>query len=105
MPEIKSLEEIKEKWVRVTGQRADDYRKGIDSPKKDWAAATKAAEPAYEAGVQASIGRKAFGKGVDEAGTGKWQKKAKELGTARFAPGVAAAKEEYGKGFAPFREF
>jgi len=101
MPEIRSVSEIKEKWLRVTQARADDYRKGVANPKKDWEAGAKAAEPAYEAGVTAAIGRKAFGRGVSEAGTAKWKKKAEELGTARFGPGVAAAGPDYEKGMGP----
>ena len=101
MPEIRSIGEIKEKWLRVTQQRAPDYLAGVRSPKKDWEAGAAAAEPAYEAGVTAAIGRKAFGKGVREAGTAKWKKKAEDLGGARFAPGVAAAGPEYEKGMGP----
>ena len=101
MPEIRSVGEIREKWLRVTQQRAPDYLEGVRSPKKDWEAGARAAEPAYEAGVTAAIARKAFGKGVSEAGTGKWKKKAEELGGPRFGPGVAAAGPEYEKGMGP----
>ena len=102
MPAIKSVTQIKEKWARVTAQRSTDYADGVKSPKKDWATETKAAEGAYEEGVQAAIGRKAFGKGVDAAGTTKWQSKAIDVGVGRFPAGVTADQEDYGKGFAPF---
>jgi len=59
---IKDLSVIREKFARVTPGRAEDFRLGVETTKKDWAAETAAAEPAYAAGVQAAISRKAFGK-------------------------------------------
>lgn len=104
MPAIRDVAAIAKKWARVTPARADDYRLGVENPKKDYKTATMAAEPAYEAGVQQAIARKAFGKGVAKAGTEKWKKGAVEKGTARFGPGVAVAEPEYMKGFEPYQK-
>lgn len=104
MAKIKSTAQIAEKWSRVTPQRTEDYRSGIENPRTDWMTATAAAEATYAAGVQAAVGRKAFGAGVKRAGTSKWQSKSLQKGTSRFAEGVSLGAEDYERGFAPFRD-
>lgn len=104
MPKIRSASEVSAKWARVTPERAEDYKIGVQNPKKDWAEETAKAETNYENGVKAAITKKRFGKGVRKAGTAKWQKNAIEKGTERFGPGVAQAQESYEKGFAPYRD-
>ncbi len=97
---LKPLAEIAKKFVTRAQAASPDYEAGVKSPGKDWASETKAAEGSYQAGVQAAISRGAFGKGVAEAGTGKWQEKASTLGKQRYGPGVAQAGADFQKGFA-----
>ena len=104
MVAIKSTSESAAKWSRRAGNAGPEYEAGVKSPKKDWAAETKAAEDSYEKGVQAAISRKSFGKGVDKKGTAGWQKNAIEKGPSRFQEGVRLAQSDYEKGFAPFRD-
>ena len=101
---IRSIEHIANKFATVTPQRTEDYRIGVQNPRKDWATSTAAAESAYEVGVQLAITKKRFGKGVKAAGTETWQKGAVEKGTQRWGPGVAMAKEKYAAKFAPYRD-
>lgn len=102
--DIRSIDVIASKWAKVTPGRTEDYRFGVENPRKDWAASTAAAEGAYEGGVQAAIAKKRFGKGVKQAGTAKWAKGAIEKGTARWGPGVTIAEPNYASGFAPYRD-
>lgn len=104
MPAIKSTSSIAEKWARVTPQRAPDYESGIRNPKKDWAKTTIAANAAYKEGIQKSIAEDRFAKGVANAGTDKWQRKAIEVGPARYSQGVQVARPDYEKGFGPYRD-
>lgn len=104
MPAIRSAREISAKFIRVTPERATDYEAGVKAPKKDWATETGAASETYAEGVRAAIERGAFAAGVTKAGTGKWQRKAVELGAKRFGPGVRASQADYEKGFAPYRD-
>lgn len=104
MAEIKSIAAIADKWARVTPQRAEDYKLGIEHPKRDWEDETLAAEGNWKAGVDAAAQKGMFGKGVKLAGTSKWQKKALAVGPGRFAEGVYVAKDDYEKGFAPYRD-
>jgi len=104
MAEIKSISAIADKWARVTPQRSEDYKLGIQNPKRDWKDETLAAAGNWKAGVDAAAQKGMFAKGVSKAGTDKWQKKALAVGPGRFAEGVYASKDEYEKGFAPYRD-
>ncbi|MDP8275166.1 MAG: hypothetical protein RAO92_02055 [Candidatus Euphemobacter frigidus] len=95
---------ITEKWTRVTPQRTEDYKKGIESPRRDWESETIAAKENWKAGVDAAAAKDMFAKGVTAAGTKKWKDKALAKGPGRFAEGVYIAGPDYEKGFAPYRE-
>ena len=95
MANIKSMDRITEKWKRVAAGAGEEYRVGIENPRTDWATATKNAESSYEAGIAAAVGRKAFGKGVGKAGTGKWQAMALAKGPGRWAEGIGLSGEAY----------
>lgn len=103
MPAIRSTAEIAAKWATVTPGRAAFYKSGVQTPKKDWETETKAAEDAYELGVTNAIGRKAFGKGVDKAGTSKWKRKSVDVGAGRWGPGVRVAEPDFRAGYDPYR--
>lgn len=101
---IRSIDNIAKKWASVTPMRTEDYRAGVENPRKDWMTSTAAAESAFESGVQAAIAKKKFGKGVKKAGTETWQRGAIDKGTQRWGPGVAIAAPKYASGFAPYRD-
>ena len=104
MPQIRSTADIAEKFSRVTPMRTEDYKQGIENPKKDWEAETFKAEGAYKEGIAAAIARGAFGKGVKEAGSAKWKENTLAKGVDRWGPGVSMAGPSYEKGFAPYRD-
>jgi len=103
MTEIKSMNDIRDKWTRVTPGRAEDYKLGIQNPKRDWETETAAAEGNWKAGVDAAQAKGLFVKGVKEAGSKKWQQKALMKGPGRFAEGVYMAGDDYATGFEPYR--
>jgi len=88
MAEIKSLSAIREKWTRVTPTRTEDYRLGIENPKRDWADETEAGKVNWKMGIDAAAVKDMFAKGVRAAGTGKWRNAALRKGPGRFAEGV-----------------
>lgn len=102
MAEIKALSAVREKWARVTPMRTEDYKLGVQSPKRDWADETEAAGQNWKMGIDAAAAKDLFRKGVRKAGTGKWRDNALEKGPGRFAEGVMLAENDYEKGFAPF---
>jgi len=104
MAEIKSSSAIRDKWTRVTPGRVDDYKLGIQNPKRDWAAEAAAGKENWKAGIDAAHTNNLFEKGINAAGTKKWQDKALKKGPNRFSEGAYMAGADYEKGFAPFRE-
>lgn len=104
MAEIKSLSNIRDKWTRVTPGRTEDYKIGIQNPKRDWAEEAAAGSDNWKAGIDAAAAKDLFRKGVNEAGTKKWQAKAMKKGPGRFAEGVYIAGPDYEKGFARFHD-
>ena len=102
--EIKSLSRIKEKWTRVTPMRSEDYKLGIQSPRRDWEKSAVAAKESHKLAMAAAAAADSFAKGITRAGTGKWQTKALAKGPGRFAEGVMVGGDDYEKGFAPFRD-
>jgi len=104
MAAIKSISDISKKFIDVTPGRAAQYEEGVRNPKVDWATATAASEANFEAGIQKAVQNKSFGKGVKEAGSGKYQKGAIEKGVSRWPVGVGMAQEAFAKGFGPYRD-
>lgn len=104
MANIKPLNDIAEKFTRVTPQRTEDYEKGVKNTTKDWAQNTSAAESAHEAGIQEAIKDKRFKKGVQKAGTEKWRAKSATKGVQNFGTGVQLAGEDYRQGFEPYAQ-
>ena len=102
MAEIKSLRAVREKWARVTPMRTEDYKLGIENPKRDWEDETVAAKQNWKMGIDQAAAKDLFAKGVEKAGTAKWRKGALEKGPGRFAEGVMIAEGDYEKGFAPY---
>lgn len=100
--DIKPVERIASKWSEVTPQRAGEYQSGIQNPRRSWAQATSDATENYNAGIQESISRNAFQKGVDQAGDAAWKQGALEKGVSRWPTGVRLGKNKYQTGFAPY---
>lgn len=104
MAEIKSAARIKEKWTRVTPMRTEDYKLGVQNPRRDWEKSAVAAKESHKAAMQTAAASDAFAKGVAKAGGAKWQSRALQKGPGRFAEGVMVGGDDYEKGFAPFRD-
>ncbi len=104
MAAIKSLAAIQEKWTRVTPGRTEDYKLGINNPKRDWKEATLGGAANWKLGIDAAHAKNLFPKGVEKAGTAKWKNNALKKGPTRFAEGVYIAGPDFGKGFGPFRD-
>ena len=104
MAEIKSISRIKEKWTRVTPMRSEDYKIGIQSPRRDWEKAAVAAKESHKAAMAEAAAKDMYAKGITKAGTSKWQGRALTKGPGRFAEGVMVGGEDYEKGFAPYRD-
>jgi hypothetical protein len=99
---IRDTGSLANKFAQRAGAAAGDYKEGVSQAGGDWETNTKNAEASYEQGVQQSIARKAYGKGVGEAGGAKYVTRAVNLGSQRYGPGVAAGKDEWAKNTGPY---
>lgn len=104
MAAIKPLDQASDKWVRRASVASPDYATGIESPRTNWEEASTAADSNYRAGVTAAANAGRYAKGVRAAGGEKWKRGALQKGPTRFTEGVALAKDDWSKGFAPYRE-
>lgn len=100
MAKTKDAASVSAKWGRRTASAGQEYLEGVQNPRTSWSAAARAAAPAYNAGVQAAIGRNAFEKGVAAAGDTAWQAGATDKGPARFSEGVQIGTPAYQEGVA-----
>ena len=99
---VKSASEIATKWADVTPARASYYEQEAPAAGAEWEANTVAAGGTYKAGISVAGIEQRFVGGVKRAGAAKFARKVKDVGVARYGPGVAAAKEDMAKGVADY---
>jgi len=104
MAEIRNLSKIREKWTRVTPMRSEDYKLGVQEPRRDWKTTTLAAKENHKQAMTAAAANDSFAKGVEKAGSAKWQEKSLQKGPGRFAEGVMTGGADYEKGFQPYAD-
>jgi hypothetical protein len=100
--QIKSADVIAKKYATRGGQAGPDYLAGVNNPRQDWQAATASASNTWGAGVQQAVANGSFVKGVNAAGSAKWQRKAAGVGATRYPSGVTAAQGDYQNGVSPY---
>ena len=100
--QIKDAGNAAGKWAKRAQAASPEYAAGVKAPRQDWAASTAAAKDAYQQGVQESISRGGFEKGVRSAGSQKWQEKSAGIGASRFAGGVTQAQGDYQAAVTPY---
>ncbi len=99
---VKSASAAAEKFASRAAGAGKDYESGVKNPKRSWADATANSAAAYEGGIQQAIGEKRFENGVRSAGDQKYLNGAVNKGVGRYGQGVAAAKNDYAQGVAPY---
>lgn len=103
MPDIMETQAIAQKWERVTPGRTADYENGVRTPRRDWQEATLAATATYREAIIISLNGLYWERGVNAAGTRKWQEKTLAKGPVRWAQGVRLAVQDFARGFDPYR--
>lgn len=99
---VKSPTEIADKWAEVTPQRAGYYEAEAPNAGPEWEANTVAAGSTYKASLAVAGIEKRFVGGVKRAGAEKFARKVRDIGVARYGPGVAAAQADMAKGMEPY---
>jgi len=99
---VKSAADIAKKWAEVTPGKAGYYATEAPAAGAQWEARTTASGGIYTASLaEAGIGKRFVG-GVKRAGAEKFSRKVKDVGVARYGPGVAAAQADMSAGVAPY---
>jgi hypothetical protein len=100
--QTKDISAVAAKWTQRAQAAGTDYSNGVKNPRRDWASNTAAAADSWAQGVQDAVGNGRFARGVNAAGTPKWQAGAVGKGATRYPQGVAAGSPNYSNGFAPY---
>lgn len=98
---MKDTGTIAKKFVTRAQNATQDYVSGVTGAGSRMEAAAKAAEPSWEQGVTAAVGRKAYASGLNGSGA-KYDKNAGAVGGTRYGPGVQNAQDAYTKGVQPY---
>lgn len=98
---VKSAASAATKWAARAGAAAQDYAAGVQAAGNSQQTNALAAAPTWAAGVQAAVSNGSYAKGVQKSGN-KWQTNAAGKGAARYPTGIAAGKDPYSTGVAPF---
>jgi len=99
---VRGTAELANKFKTRAGAAAQDYKSGVEAGGADWEQNTVNAKPAYEAGVQESIAKGRYEKGVRKSGGAHYVKRASELGAQRYPTGVAAGADRWATNTAPY---
>jgi hypothetical protein len=99
---VKSVEQSKSKWTENAGRAAESYASGALAAADEWVSRTQAAGDTYKAAIQQAGIADRFKAGVRRAGAAQYTKKIAAVGRDRFAPGVAAATDDYAVGVQPY---
>ena len=99
---VKPAADVARKWVEVTPGRSAYYEAAASVAGDDWERSTIAAAKAFKAAITAANIEALFTGGVKRAGGAMYNRKVKDVGVARFGPGITAAAADFEKGVAPF---
>ena len=93
----KSPDQIAAKYQRRVAGAGQDYAEGVANPARDWAAATVAAQPRWQTSLQEAMQKGSYSRGVQNAGSAKWQQRATSVGAQRYTAAATDAAAEFAK--------
>lgn len=100
--QVRSSADSAKKFVARAAAASEDYKSGVAGAGQKWQAGAEAAESAWSEGTQQAINEGRFRRGVNKAGSAKYQDNAVKLGPERFRQGVQNAQTSYERGVQPF---
>lgn len=95
---VPNADQVSAKWRQRASAATDEYREGIENPRRSWEDTTAAAVQNYQDGVTQAIADGRFVRGVRDAGNIKWERNALEKGVPRFSQGISAGVEDFERG-------
>jgi hypothetical protein len=94
---IKPASSSQQKYINNTGNAGQSYQDGINNPRRDWLAATTAAEGTWGSSVQAAITSGTFAKSLTQDAAAKQKSNAINLGVGRYPVGTKNAAPNWAK--------
>lgn len=85
------------KYISNTGNAGQSYQDGINNPRRDWLAATQAADATWKSAVQAAVTNDTFGKSLSQDAAAKQKANAIALGVNRYPAGTKNASAAWAK--------
>jgi len=101
---VRDLDNIASKWAERASASSSYYAHGIENPRVPWSKATLNAVERWHRAITAPQVKQTFERGVKGAGDKRWQENAKSKGPARYAEGVAVAKQQFKDRFEPYHK-
>lgn len=99
---VKEVAASTTKWSENAARATEEFGTRAEAAASDWEARTKAAAETFHAAITAPGIKTRFSRGVARAGAAKFARKIRDVARDRFAPGIAAASEDYTKGVEPY---
>lgn len=99
---VKSSEVAARKFSDRASGASTEYGENAQAAAETWNRNTAASADTFHMAVTAAGVKERFRRGVQKAGAAKYARKVADVGQARYAPGVAAAVDDYKSGVEPF---
>ena len=98
---VKSAGEVATKWRTRAAAAGADYTKGVQGAGQAWEAGARAGAANYRDAVTQAAGEGRYERGIGQAGAARYLKKAVDVGSVRYGPGVNAAEGDMAAGIGP----
>lgn len=99
---VKPIDTSVTKWSENAGRAAEQYAVQAEAAAETWAKNTAGAADNYHSAVSMTQVKERFRRGVNRAGASKYARKIRDVAKDRYAPGIAAAGEDYKSGVTPY---
>jgi len=99
---VKSVADVAAKYAEVTPGPQKYYEANASVAGVNWQAGTQAASKSFQQAITSGDMEKKFLGGIKRAGAEKYNRKVKDVGVARYGPGVQAAQTDYANGVSPY---
>lgn len=90
------------RWQSHTSGASEEYKKGVQNPRRPWGKCACEAADRYKKGVDRAHSRGAFRRGVKKRGRAGYLTRTLLKGPTRFADGVMGAGDAYARGYKPY---
>jgi len=99
---VKGIDASTTKWSENASRAATEFATNAEAAATEWAAKAAASDANYAQAISAPGIKNRFRSGIVKAGAAKFARKIRDVGMARFGPGVSAATDDYKAGAEPY---